>query len=90
MRNQDFRYLGGGCKSEDFGSEVQYSCRTYDGGPGDGTRRVDIFQGDWYGIIEDNDSVTQVRNKITIFTKILRMLMEMLCMIINLQVQKQN
>lgn len=64
MQRQRFLYLGGGCKSEDFDSDVQYSCRTYDGGPGDSTRRVEIYQGDWYGIIEDNDSIQEVRNKI--------------------------
>ena len=65
MTRQNFRYLGGGCKSEDFDSDVEYSCRTYDGGPGSSTRRVEIYQGDWYGIIEEDDSIQEVRNKIS-------------------------
>ena len=61
MESQEFFYLGGGCRSEDFGGEVQYTCRTYDDGPGDDARWVEMYFGDWYDIIEEGDTVEDVR-----------------------------
>ena len=65
MLDQEFLYLGGGCKRNDFDDDVSYACKTYDDGPGEQTRQLEIYQGDWYSLIESGDTVNEVRTKIT-------------------------
>ena len=113
MENQQFRYLGGGCRSGDqigissgsggaggasgggasgggasgggasgggasnrrraqtalptSGSNsgaVQYVCNTFGGGPDVFDRYVQIYQGDWFGRINQGDTIATVQNKI--------------------------
>jgi len=43
---------------------VQYVCNTFGGGPDDFERYVQIYQGDWFGLIEQGDTIATVQDKI--------------------------
>ena len=43
---------------------MQYVCNTFGGGPDDFNRYVQIYQGDWFGLINQGDTIATVQGKI--------------------------
>ena len=54
----------GGNTSGRNNGEVQYVCNTFGGGPDDFNRYVQIYQGDWFGLINQGDTIATVQGKI--------------------------